>query len=508
MSPDSSSIRRERWRLFALVLIVMVLAEGLMLLAMHWLLPASGQVYTPAHVVVDVGLMSLICAPILWWAIVGPLHRARRQAEDKFRSVVEQSLAGIYIYQDGRLIYANPKLAEIFGYSSEELRQVSPLELVAAQDRTRVAENLRKRLDGEVEDISYSFQGRRKDGMHIEAVVHGRRSEFDGKPAIIGVLLDVTEQHQAIAALRDSEIMLREITTVLGEGVYALDRGGHVIFINPAAEQLLGWRREELLGRHGHETFHYKKPDGSPFPREECPVFKTIGSGRTYRSEEDFVVRKDGTFLPVTIVSTPLLRDGEIIGSVAAFHDITEHKLAMDRIQYLAHYDALTGLANRRLVQDRLEQALVRAKRNHQALAVLFLDLDRFKQINDTLGHDQGDELLKAVAARLTGSVRQEDTVSRLGGDEFVVVLPEIAHAGDAEIVAQKIVAAIRLPVVLAGGELHVTTSIGLAVYPQDGEAVTSLMKSADIALYRAKEGGRNRYCLAGETPVHRAVAG
>lgn len=502
MNLNSFLIRRNRWQLFASVLGVMILAEGLMLLAMHWLLPAFGHAYTPAHIVVDVGLMSVICAPILWWAIVGPLFHAHQQADDKFRSVVEQSLVGIYIYQEGRLIYANPKLAEIFGYTCEELERIPPLDLVAPQDHAMVTENLRRRLDGEVEDIAYSFHGRRKNGSVIEATAHGRRTVIMGKPAIIGVLLDVTAQHRAIAALSDSETMLREITTVMGEAVYALDKSGHVIFINPAAEKLLGWRREELLGHHGHEAFHYKRPDGSPFPRQECPVFKTIQTGRTYRSEEDFMVRKDGSFLPVTIVSTPLLREGEIVGSVAAFHDITERRQAMERIQYLAHYDVLTDLPNRRLLEDRLGQALVRAKRNHRSLAVIFLDLDRFKQINDTLGHDQGDELLKAVAQRLTASVRQEDTVSRLGGDEFVVVLPEITGTGDAGIVAQKIVEAIRSPVKLASQELHVTTSVGLAVYPQDGEDIVSLMKNADSAMYRAKESGRDRYCIVQpETP-------
>ncbi len=502
MNLNFSLIHRKRWLLFASVLGVMILSEGLMLLAMRWLLPAFGHAYTPTHIMVDVGLMSLICAPILWWAIVGPLFQAHRQADDKFHSVVEQSLAGIYIYQDGRLIYTNPKLAEIFGYTCDELERIPPLDLVAPQDHARVTENLRRRLDGEVEDIAYSFQGRRKDGSDIEVSVHGRRAVVMGKPAIIGVLLDVTEQHRAIAALRDSETMLREITTVMAEAVYALDRNGHVIFMNPAAEQLLGWSKEELLGRHGHETFHYKKPDGSPFPRQECPVFKTIRTGHTYRSEEDHMVRKDGSFLPVTIVSTPLLREGEIVGSVAAFHDITERKQAMARIQYLAHYDALTSLPNRRLLEDRLEQALARAKRYHQSLAVIFLDLDHFKQVNDTLGHDQGDELLKAVAHRLTAAVRQEDTVSRLGGDEFVVVLPEITSAGDAEIVAQKIVVTMRSPVKLENQELHVTTSVGLAVYPQDGGDVVSLMKNADSAMYRAKKGGRDRYCIyQPETP-------
>lgn len=502
MNPNPILLRLKRWQLFISVLVAMILAEGLMLLAMRGLLPASGHNYTPAHIAVDVGLMSVICAPILWWAIVGPLFRATQQADDKFRSVVEQSLAGIYIYQEGRLIYANPKLAEIFGYTREEIEQIPPLELVAPQDHAAVTENLRRRIDGEVEDIAYSFHGRRKNGTVIEVAVHGRRSAIMGKPAIVGVLLDVTEQHRAIAALRDSETMLREITTMMGEAVYALDRDGHVIFINPAAEKLLGWRKEELLKRHGHEAFHYKRPDGSPFPRQECPVFKTIQTGRTYRSEEDFMVRKDGSFLPVTLVSTPLLREGEIVGSVAAFHDITERRQAMERIQYLAHYDVLTDLPNRRLLEDRLEQALARAKRNHKSLAVMFLDLDRFKQINDTLGHDQGDELLKAVAQRLTASVRQEDTVSRLGGDEFVVVLPEIASAGDAEIVAQKIVEAIRSPLKLATQELHVTTSVGLAIYPQDGEGTVSLMKNADSAMYQAKESGRDRYCVCQpETP-------
>ena len=174
--------------------------------------------------------------------------------------------------------------------------------------------------------------------------------------------------------------------------------------------------------------------------------------------------------------------------------EITERRQAEERIHQLAYYDALTGLPNRALYNDRLSLALAHAQRTREMLAVLFLDLDRFKDINDTLGHSIGDQLLKTVARRLADSLRKEDTVTRLGGDEFTMLLPGMTQTEDAAGIAQKILEAVKKPLTLGGHELNITASIGIAIYPADGEVAEALMKNADTAMYHAKEQGRNSY--------------
>lgn len=294
---------------------------------------------------------------------------------------------------------------------------------------------------------------------------------------------------------QESKNQLREITSTLGEGVYVLDKDGRVTFVNPEAERLLGWSRAELLGKNGHETFHYKRTDGTLIPTQDCPVHQAILTGKTYHALNDHLVRKDGTIIPVSIVSSPIIRDGEVTGSVAAFQDITLRLKAEEKIRQLAFYDTLTDLPNRRLLLDRLDQALSHAERHQRSLAVMFMDIDHFKNVNDTLGHDVGDELLKVMAARLNTCVRSEDTIARQGGDEFVVVLSEIGNPQDAAIVAEKIIETLRQPLSIKGHELQVTCSIGIAVYPAQGtDDAVVLMKKADIAMYAVKEAGRNGY--------------
>jgi diguanylate cyclase (GGDEF)-like protein/PAS domain S-box-containing protein len=203
--------------------------------------------------------------------------------------------------------------------------------------------------------------------------------------------------------------------------------------------------------------------------------------------------KKDGTVFPVEITNAIFVSRGreKVIGMV---RDITERMRAEETIRRLAYYDALTGLPNRVLFDDRLNRAMVQAHRHQSKIAVMLLDLDYFKDINDTLGHSVGDELLRSVGKRLTGLLRRNDTVSRMGGDEFFLLLPEIARVQDAAKIAQKVLKAFQEPFVLDGYELNITTSIGVAMYPDDGEDADTLLKNADIAMYQAKQKGRNNY--------------
>lgn len=283
---------------------------------------------------------------------------------------------------------------------------------------------------------------------------------------------------------------LQTVTDTLADGLYVSDPWGVIMRVNPGFTQLLGFRAEEAIGRIGHELFH---SCDAGMPLAQCPIYVAVRSGAGYAGEVQFR-RKDGSLLSVEVASRLILEDGRSAGAVTVFRDITARQAATERIRQLAWYDALTGLPNRALLQDRLAQAMACAARNREQLAILFIDLDQFKTINDSLGHSVGDRLLQQVAARLTDCARASDTVSRLGGDEFVIVMPRIRAPADAAFLAEKVLAAIVRPYDVDGRELHVTASIGIAIYPDDGADGETLIKNADAAMYLAKESGRNNY--------------
>jgi diguanylate cyclase (GGDEF)-like protein/PAS domain S-box-containing protein len=296
-------------------------------------------------------------------------------------------------------------------------------------------------------------------------------------------------------ALGDSERQLREITATLGEGVFTLDEAGCIVFANPEAERLLGWSQSELVGQNAHQLFHHSRADGLELSAADCPIRLALRSGDCYRSEREIFWRRNGNPFPVEINACTLMRENQPAGVVVAFQDISDRRRAEARIHELAFHDTLTGLPNRRLLLDRLNQALAQAKHHGRCLALLYIDLDEFKQVNDTLGHAAGDELLRVIARRLESVVRGGDTVCRQGGDEFVVLLPELAAAEDAAEVAEKILAAVIDPVLIRGQSMVVSASVGIAINPIDGNNDDDeLMRMADKAMYDAKAAGRNTF--------------
>jgi diguanylate cyclase (GGDEF)-like protein len=237
-----------------------------------------------------------------------------------------------------------------------------------------------------------------------------------------------------------------------------------------------------------------------PERRDEIPgILQQIRKGVPVQHYETQRIRKDGVRIDVSLTVSPFRNAaGGVVGASAISRDITERRRGEARVQHLAFHDPLTGVPNRLLFLDRLGVAVAQAHRLEQNLAVLFLDLDHFKRINDSLGHPAGDELLRSVAGRLTGCVREGDTVARLGGDEFMALLPGVGTEADAATVGRKILDAVRVPVRLQGRELVVTASIGIAIYPADGLETEALIRNADRAMYRAKECGRDRFELHG----------
>ncbi|HEY6873867.1 MAG TPA: EAL domain-containing protein [Geobacteraceae bacterium] len=289
-----------------------------------------------------------------------------------------------------------------------------------------------------------------------------------------------------ISALKESEAKFRTLFNSAGDAVYIIDFEGEFIEVNQSACEELGFSREEFLSMEPSDVISCQQALGC---HERLQIVREAGQ----LVFEALHVRRDGTAYPVEM-SSRLVEFAGKPAVLAVARDITERKRAQDEIQQLAYYDALTGLPNRLLFCDRLSQAQAQASRDGRQAVVLFLDLDRFKEVNDTLGHSAGDELLKAVAGRLLACVRRTDTVSRLGGDEFVLILSSVHRDEDIAAIAQKIQDELAEPLLLGGQEIFCTCSIGIAVYPVDGEDVDTLLKNADIAMYQAKEQGRNTY--------------
>ncbi|MFZ2160901.1 MAG: diguanylate cyclase [Sideroxyarcus sp.] len=311
---------------------------------------------------------------------------------------------------------------------------------------------------------------------------------------LLAISLFLTNRSLKLKSIRlNNEVRLRHgLLDALGEGVYGVDFRGRCIFINPAALKMLGFTEGEVTGNDQHALFHHHHHDGSPYPGNDCPVYLSLVDGQT-RSGEEWFWRKDGSGFPVAITVSPNLVNGGNRGAVVVFHDITERKLNDERIRHLAQHDTLTDLPNRALLTDRLQQALSYAKRDKQRVALMFIDLDRFKPINDSLGHVVGDWLLKQVASRMRDCVRDSDTVARVGGDEFVVLLRSIDNMEDAVMVAEKIRTSLNMPFELAQQSLQISCSIGMSLYPEHAKNETEMLNFADIAMYQAKQKGRDK---------------
>jgi diguanylate cyclase (GGDEF)-like protein/PAS domain S-box-containing protein len=276
------------------------------------------------------------------------------------------------------------------------------------------------------------------------------------------------------------------------EGVMVTDANAMILSVNPAFSSITGYAQEEIVG--GNPSIMRSKFHGADFFREMWRQLAETGQWRG----EIWNKRKSGdVFLAWQTISAVRNDEGRITHYVSVLFDITERKRHEDLVRYQAYHDILTGLPNRQLFHDRLTQALLHARREGEMLGVMFLDLDHFKEVNDTLGHDVGDKLLCEVAKRLKASVRKGDTVGRLGGDEFVLLLPRIKQMNNLTLLAEKVLESMRVHAEIDGHDLALTTSIGVSVYPRDGDKPEVLIKRADEAMYQAKQHGRNNYQMA-----------
>lgn len=385
-------------------------------------------------------------------------------------------------------LHWSDEIYRIFGLSPEHFgaTYATFLERVHPDDRVRVQLAVKEAVECA---LPYRIEHRvvRPDG--VERVVQERGEvtlDTDGNTVrMVGTVQDITEQKQAELRLRQAAKVFENTS----EGVMITDANQRIIAVNQAFTRITGYGEDEVRNREPnllrsgrHDDEYYKR------------MWEAIQTTGRWQGEI-WNRRKDGTdyaeWLNISVVRDDA---GAVINYIGVFADITSIKEVQDKLEYTAHHDALTGLPNRVLFRDRLEQALATARRHDGSVALLFVDLDRFKMINDTLGHEAGDLLLQEVARRLIGCMREEDTVARMGGDEFVVIQRGITQPGDAALLSTRMLAEINRPFSLAGHEIVTSLSIGISLYPQDGEDVSTLLKNADAAMYRAKEKGRNGY--------------
>lgn len=421
------------------------------------------------------------------------MEQKLRRDEQLFKALTDQSSDIIAIInQDGIITYENKAIEEVLGLKACDRVGCGGFDNIHPDDMNFVLGEFNRLFQNVDAPPSRSeVRLRNKDGNWVVfETVAGNLSNNDVVEALIINLRDITERKMAEESLRESEEKYRTILENIEDGYYEVDLSGNFTFFNDSVCRIHGYSKEELMG------MNYRQ-----YTDKECSekLFKTFNEVyKTGNPTKGFgweIIRKDGTKRYIE-VSVSLKKDsaGNPKGFRGISRDITERKQIEQQLNHMATHDSLTGLPNRMLFMDRLEVAIAQSKRNKNKLAVMMLDIDNFKDINDTLGHMVGDQLLKEVGNRLTCILRQNDTVARLGGDEFIVLLSDLGKIEYADRIANIILKSLRKPFFLVDNTINSHVSIGVAVYPDDCEDVESLLKKSDMAMYAVKTQGRNSY--------------
>jgi diguanylate cyclase (GGDEF)-like protein/PAS domain S-box-containing protein len=426
-------------------------------------------------------------------------EEALREIEERFKATFEQAAVGLaHLTPDGGFLRTNRKLSEIVGYPEKELSELTLDDLSHPDDRDKDAHQHDLLIIGQIPTYAVEKRFLRREGSRVW--VNLTISKVSGQTGetkyLIAVIEDISGRKKSERALRESERKFRFVFEGASIGIAMIDMEGKFSSCNYAFSSMLHFSEKEVVGR---QLTAFTHPDDRASVLE---LHNRLLNGRMdqYQFEQRFH-RKDGQVIWGRF-NVSLIHDdqGRPQFALAMVEDVTTRKYAEEKIQYMALYDAVTDLPNRTLFFDRLHQAVSRAHRNQYVFALLFIDLDRFKEINDMHGHSTGDKVLKEVALRLKECIRETDTACRLGGDEFAIILQDIQEIAFAEKVAQKIIRSISRPFVLGEIVCSLSASIGISFYPFDGEDVDILIKNADLAMYRVKRSTRNAYLLFSET--------
>ncbi|GIX27977.1 MAG: hypothetical protein KatS3mg123_1858 [Burkholderiales bacterium] len=408
-----------------------------------------------------------------------------QESERRYRALFEANPHPMWIYdlETLRFLAVNGAAVDRYGWRREEFLAMTIRDIRPPEETPRLLSAVAEAGRGGLYR-SGVWRHLRKDGSVMLVEVSSHYLEFEGRPARAVLVNDVTEQVRAREALQESEERFRLLARVTNDALWDWDLKNNTLWWSEGFEALFGFRRDEIESTIDSWITRIHPDDTS---RVLEGIYAVIdGDGLTWSDEYRFL-RKDGSYAHV-LDRGYVIRDaaGKPLRMIGGMTDLTQHKVAEARIEQLAFYDSLTGLPNRALLLDRLKQALAAAERRGDRVALLFLDLNRFKEINDTQGHATGDDVLLEVARRLKATLRQEETVARIGGDEFLVVAPGTDQAGAVRI-AERLQQALVHPLVLRGQAFSVGASIGIAFYPDDGRCPDELLKNTDIAMYRAK---------------------
>jgi diguanylate cyclase (GGDEF)-like protein/PAS domain S-box-containing protein len=431
-------------------------------------------------------------------------EQGARDAEARYRSLIELSPDGIVVQSGGIIEYANSAAAAILGAASpKQLIGMKAEEFITPEQLKRHRERLTYLNAGPGKTPFEERRLKRLDGR--EAIIESAGVSYleRGRLLLQFVLRDISDQKKAREALAEREKRFRDVLEASGEYVWETDVAWRYTFLSERVEAVLGYARHEMIGRAPREFM----PLGEAQAMADW-FAQRASHGEAFRDQVHRSLTKSGRVIWQSVTGVPVFdAAGKLTGYRGTGADITARKQAEDRIQYLATRDALTGLPNRVLLADRANQAILAAARSRGSLALLFLDLDRFKLVNDSLGHAAGDALLRAVAERLGATLRRDDTLARLGGDEFVLLWNGLKTSQDAATLAQRALAILGRPFTIEGNTLNVTASIGISVYPDDGRDFGELLKNADAATNHAKETGRNSFRFFSPELNARAVA-
>ena len=414
-------------------------------------------------------------------------REALAQMQAMFDGLAQNSVAGIYMLDaEKRLVYANARFAELLGYPQDELQAHFELRRLFTQETwQQVSRSIDERLGGHMRSARYECKVLRADGTPIDVEVFGSAMHLKDAPATIGMLIDISQRKRAEASMRRANIVYQSTR----DAIVVTDADGAVLDVNPAFTIITGYQPADIVGRRmnllssgRHDRAFYQ----AMWERLRATGSWSGDVHNRRKNGEDFVEHLE--------ISTAYNDDGSVNCRVGLFSDVTEERLREAHIWHQANFDHLTGLANRQMFEQRLAAGMEHARTTGLPMALVFLDLDLFKEVNDTFGHDEGDALLQEVSRRLLACVRSSDHVARLGGDEFTLILQDVQHESDVARVCEKVLQSIVRPYALRQNTVHISVSAGIAFYPSDAGDSAQLLRHADLAMYASKEKGRNRF--------------
>jgi diguanylate cyclase (GGDEF)-like protein/PAS domain S-box-containing protein len=459
---------------------------------------------------IDLGVEKYVTKPLNLDILAAALRKcarliraeaALREVDERYRLLFQLSHIAISVaanadatdrpsllMTDGHIVDCNAAFTRLLGYErQDELQSFLFSDLLVSDWRDEINRLIRDELLVRGFTPECEIELRHRDGHAVPVIAQLiLRRDADGRASETwAVMRDLSEQRRAEHSLR----LAARVFESSGEAILITDQDNRFLSVNRAFSRLTGYSQEEVIGRN---------PRLLKSDRHDQAFYQQLWEhllDTGHWQGEIWNRRKNGEIYPEWL-SITVVRDtqGQVLNYIGIFSDISEVKAAMQQIEFLAHYDPLTRLPNRRLLEQRVQQLIALAARNKKQLAFLFIDLDRFKVVNDSLGHAAGDVILETVAQRLRATVREVDCLARLGGDEFVCVLHDVVEPPDAHTAASRLIAALDAPMQIAGHSLTITASIGISLYPSDGDDYETLLKHADAAMYSAKRAGRDRF--------------